>query len=106
MTQFKKNNTTILIENPLGYEKFVKGLQAWRISLVDPYFLEHGWNDFGSSEESMMVQKLMLDVGCNVLEIPASIKFSQDQLLAWMDGPGKDIPLHPRGRFLFFLILP
>ena len=67
MTQFKKNNTIIVIENPLGYEKFIKGLQAWMISLVDPYFLEHGWNDFGSSEESMMVQKVMLDVGCNVL---------------------------------------
>ena len=81
-TQFKKNNTKTALENPQGYEKFMEGLQAWMISFVAPYFLEHGWNDFESSEESMRVHKLILEAGCNVLELPSCINFSPNQLLA------------------------
>ena len=100
-TQFKKNSTKTGIEKSPEYKEFMERLQVWITSLVDSYFSERGWNDFGSSEESMMVHKRMLDVGCNVLELPSCIKFSQDQLLAWMNDPDKNIPLQPRGRVLF-----
>ena len=103
-TQQKKNSTKTGIEKPKEYEKFMEGIQAWMTSLVDPYFLEHGWKDFGSSEESMMVHKLMLEAACDVLELPSCIKFSQDILLAWMEDPDKDIPLHPRGKIFFLSI--
>ena len=88
-------------ELPQGFTDFFERFSAWVISLVDPYFLERGWDGFGKDEEESRTHELMASFACKTIKMSACIEFGQEKLLAWMDNPDEDIPLHPMGRDIF-----
>ena len=84
-----------------GFRDFFERFSAWVISLVDPYFLERGWDGFGKDEEESRTHELMASFACKTIKMSSCIEFGQEKLLAWMDNPDEDIPLHPMGRDIF-----
>ena len=46
-----KNYTKTPEVLPTGFHSFSKKFESWILSLLDPYFLSHTWNNFGNGEE-------------------------------------------------------
>ena len=83
---------------PTGFHIFSKKFESWILSLLDPYFLNHKWNDFGTGEEQALVHEMELKFTCDTLKLPSCKEFCQNQCFRWMDCPGEKNPLYPRGR--------